>query len=330
MVTLKDIAEMCGVSVMTVSRVVNKQYSKVSKENIKKIESEIKKHGYVPNLSARSLSSKSSKIVSIILRDEKENVLHNAYNAEMVGYICRHVQERGYTPMLYSVTDYKDVSLRLQTWNAEGAIFFGMFDYEVDLIQEHNKMPLIFTDSYSGVRQMTNIGIDDFKGGQLAAHHFMEMGHRNIGILAYHLADNGVDTQRYLGFKAALQEGGLGLPDEYIFCPDITKQDMAAAFSRKNHITALFTTADILAVRMLEVFKELGIRVPEDCSLIGFDNLYFSTFTTPKLTTIGQDISLKAKYAVEMLFRHIETPNLPAENIALDVHLVPRESVRRI
>lgn len=321
---------MSGVSVMTVSRVVNKQYSKVSKETIEKIEAIIEKSGYVPNLSARSLSSKSSKIIAIILRDEVENVLHNAYNAEMVGYICRQVQERGYTPMLYSVTDYHDVSLRLRTWTAEGAIFFGMFDYEIDLIQEQNKMPLVFTDSYSDVRQMTNIGIDDYKGGQLAAQHFLDKGHREIAFLAYNLSGKGVDVQRLNGFRDTLEKAGLGLPQHRIYTDHELKEKMTAAFAQKNPITAIATTADILAIRLMEVLKNIGLSIPQDCSIIGFDNLYFSTFTTPKLTTISQDIALKAKLAVEILFRHIENPGFPAENIALDLALIERESVRQI
>ena len=176
MVTLKDIAREAGVSVMTVSRVVNGQLSKVSEENIKKIQEIIKKRGYVPNSTARSLSAKASNIISVIVQGSG-NELINPYNATMVGEIVPYVQEKGYYLMLHFIDNYDDITQRLRAWNARGAIFIGTFDHDVKKIQQDNRIPLVFTDSYSSVRQIINIGIDDYKGGVLAAKHFINKGH---------------------------------------------------------------------------------------------------------------------------------------------------------
>ena len=126
MVTLKDIAERAGVSMMTVSRVMNGKEGKVSEKTAERIRTLADEMGYIPNSSARSLAGRSSQIITF----------------------------------------------RLRSWNAEGAIFLGLFDEEVQQIQNSNRIPLIFIDSYSNVRQLINIGIDDYKGGQLAANYF--------------------------------------------------------------------------------------------------------------------------------------------------------------
>ena len=188
MITLKDIAKEAEVSIMTVSRVVNKRYTQVSKENIEKINAIIDRVGYVPNSSARSLSSKSSKIISIIIQGDN-NVLETPYNATMLGYIINRVQEHGFNAMVHFINEYSDVTKHLQTWNAEGAIFLGTFDKNIRQIQENNNIPLVFTDSYSSVRQLINIGIDDYKGGVLAARHFIENGHKKFAFVTLHTSE---------------------------------------------------------------------------------------------------------------------------------------------
>lgn len=326
MITQKDIALEAGVSVMTVSRVVNKQFDKVSQENIKKIQSIINKYGYVPNLSARGLSSKSSNIIVLIIRGEG-NRLMDPYNGTIVGYMSQYLQEAGFSTMIYTVIDFRDVTRRLRTWNAQGAIFFGMFDQEMELIRKENKIPLVFNDSYSSLRQVTNIGIDDYKGGQLAARHFLEMGHHNVGFCGSDVHSNGVDRQRFLGFSSTLEQAGLKLTEDRIFHPDLECMPPPEHFISGRLPSALFVTSDLKAIELTLRLRQQGLRVPEDCSIIGFDDLPMSRFTTPALTTIRQDIEAKARYSVETLRNHIDNPGHPSEYIVLDVELIVRGSV---
>ena len=183
MVTLKDIAREAGVSVMTVSRVVNQRYQEVSDKNIAKIQEIIDKYGYVPNSSARSLSSKSSHIISVIVQEGRVNPMLFPFNASMVGYIVQGIQSHGYQAMVHFIRDYSDVTRYLRSWKSEGAVFLGTFDENIKQIQKDNDIPLIFTDSYSSVRQVINVGLDDYKGGVLAARHFIEYGHREFAFL---------------------------------------------------------------------------------------------------------------------------------------------------
>jgi DNA-binding LacI/PurR family transcriptional regulator len=329
MTTLKDIAREAGVSVMTVSRVVNKQYGKVSMSNVARIQAIIKDKGYVPNSSARSLSSKSTRLIAVIVQGE-ENALEYPYNATMVGHICYYIQSKGYSPLLYFVSEYSEVTKRLRQWNVEGAVFLGMFDENVRSIREDNRIPLVFTDSYSSVRQVTNIGLDDYKGGELAAQYLIGKGHRNVAFVGTSTNLSGVVRHRMLGFKHSLEEAGLKLPDSNIIEEYLINDRIKEICQYSPPVTAFFVTADIVAMNVMDELKALGLRVPEDYSIIGFDNLFFSAYTTPKLTTISQDIRKKAQIAIEVLFRHISTPNSPAESIVLDVQLIERESVHAL
>ena len=132
MVTLKDIAERAGVSMMTVSRVMNSKEGKVSEKTASRIRSLADEMGYIPNSSARSLAAKSSQIIAVILRDSNTfHPLSDPYNASFLGFITREIQKRGFYVMIHFVQDFSDITFRLRSWNAEGAIFLGVFDEEV-------------------------------------------------------------------------------------------------------------------------------------------------------------------------------------------------------
>lgn len=329
MVTLKDIAKLAGVSPMTVSRVVNKQYEKVSDKTRRLIEGIIKEQGYVPNSSARSLSSKSTRLIAVIIQGE-DNALEYPHTAAMTGYICHHVQDFGYTPILYYVNNYKEVSMRLRTWNVEGAIFLGMFDENLEKIQADNTIPLIFTDSYSKVRQVNNVGLDDFKGGVIAGEYLTAMGHKKIGFLGISSDRSSVVRHRLEGLRHALGQKNLTIEKKYIINDGDFGDPVKKLCLGPEPPTAFFVAADIEALKLIDCLRTMGLCVPKDLSVIGFDDLIYGTYAHPKLTTISQSIPQKAQVAVEMLFRHINNPSAPAENMILDVKLIERESVKRI
>ena len=165
MVRLKDIAAEANVSVMTVSNVVNGNLSKVSKEKADEIQAILRKRNYVQNASARSLAKANSNIVAIMLRNiDNENSLSSPHNATLVGIIIQQVQALGYYAMVSLVQNKEDISRNLRTWNVRGAIFLGMFDDEIEQISTRTKTPAVFIDSYSHVRQICSVGIDDYKG----------------------------------------------------------------------------------------------------------------------------------------------------------------------
>ncbi len=327
--TIKDIAAEAGVTKVTVSNVINGNYSKVSATKIKEINDLLQKYNYVPNSSARSLKNKSTHIIAIIAYGyDEENAFENPYIAEIVGAITKEVQTRGYFVMLHLVSDCKDITYHLRSWNAEGAILLGMYDDSIQQIQDNSNIPLIFTDSYSSSRSITNVGLDNYKGGVLAANYFLSQGHCQFAFIGQSLESSPVIRHRMSGFIDTIKNHGISMAPENII-PVGTEIEMAERICSLNHrVTAIFTAADLTAVNLINGLRIKGYTVPDDFSIIGFDNLPISRYFIPKLTTISQDISRKAQTAVEVLFRHIKDPGMPHENIVLDVELIERESVK--
>lgn len=337
MTTLKDIAREAGVSVMTVSNVVNGNFSKVSPQTAERIQEIIKRLNYVPNFSARSLVKSDSHIISVILRGEiDQNPLENPYNAALIGTIIQKIQQQGYYAMINIMKSVSDISQNLRTWNAEGAILLGMFDDEIEQMCSVSDIPMVFTDSYSHVRQLSNVGIDDYKGGQLAARHFIENGHRSLCFIGPPSLHTGVIQQRYLGFCDELHAHDISFNPNYYFTlkSDVDFDEITLLGEEvakyKGKITGAFITSDQIASFLINILAQNNVRVPEDLSLIGFDNLPICRQITPQLTTISQDLQKKAELTVDILFRRLLSPDAPVESMVLDVSLINRHSVRSL
>lgn len=329
MVTLKDIAQAAGVSTMTVSRVVNNVPSRVSDDTRKRIWHLVDEMGYVPNSSARSLSGNASHLIAIVIGGEG-NLLKYPYNALMTGSISHFFQQKGYSALIYQAQDYREVTRQLRSWRVDGAVFLGLFDSDMKNIRKDNRIPLVFTDSYSPIRQLSNVGIDDYKGGELAAQHLIDNGHRRMAFIGGSVDESPVVRNRLRGFRHTLSKAGLELPDENIFLDDVDSRLLRALFARDDAPTAFFATADITALQLIHALREIGLSVPRDCSVIGFDNLDVSALSMPPLTTIAQDVDRKAQLAAELLIHTIEDSETPTQNIILDVHLIKRSSVRNL
>ena len=337
MVTLKDIAEEAHVSLMTVSNVVNGKYSKVSKERLKEIQDILEKHHYIQNASARSLAKAKSNIVAIILRSVgNENSLSSPHNARLVGSIVRHIQDLGYYAMINLVEDCESIARSIRTWKVQAAIFLGMFDDEIEQIYELSSIPMVFIDSYSKIRQLSNVGIDDYKGGQMAAEYFIKHGHTKMAFVSPPNYDIGVVQHRLKGFTDVLTQHGLSLDARHCFSvvsdadPEQISQTVDQIMRIRNEITAMFVTSDGLAASLISGLHRYGVRIPEDLSVIGFDNTTIGTQIYPPLTTIAQDLELKARLTVDILNSCLKNPDASAESHVLDVRLVERESVRMI
>lgn len=334
MVTLKDIADRAGVSIMTVSRVVNGKTRAVSEETAERIRKIAGEMGYVPNSSARALASHSSRLIAALLQvyDEDRNPLEDSYTSCFLGELALQIKKEGYDLMLHYVKDYSEITYSLKSWNVAGAVFIGMFDASIRKLQEDNDIPLIFTDSYSSIRSITNIGIDDYHGGEMAAQYLLDNGHRNIAFYGPEAVDNGLVAQRLRGFVTVLRDAGVLLPPENFITLGVKDLGgtLSALCSGPDPVTGIFTTADNCAYQIYSAAYQRGIRIPDDLSVVGFDDLNMSSMVSPPLTTVRQDIKKKAAVACELLMEHIKEKDRPAENIILDVELAERGSVKNL
>lgn len=335
MSTLKDIALEAGVSVMTVSNVINGNLQKVSSKNIAIINDLIKKHHYVPNLSARSLSAKSTKIIGIIIPFSEANSIFfkDPYLSELIGVIEYASRKKGYYAMIRSVSTVSEISVLVRNWNMDGAIFLlPHYDHILNTLISQNQIPLVFLDSYTGDPEVLNVGINDYKGGYIATKHLINMGHKKIAFAGPKSAN--VISKRYDGYKDALIDSGISYDDSIVFTAETTYElgiPVGREISNRiSDITAVFASADIMALGIMEGARMNGLLIPNDLSIIGFDNIQASVFCTPKLTTISQNIAQKGEYAIDLLFEKIDTGVVKQNKIELDVEIIERHSVLQI
>lgn len=336
--TLKDIAELAGVSMMTVSNVINGKTSRVSQKTMDKVNAIIQEYGYVPNLNARSLSNKTSHIIGVIISlDDKEqisedNYFENPYISTMIGTIEKELQKNEYYTMIRSVFKNADILSLLKNWNVDGIIILypSSADYMQKLLNS-TSCPIATFDCALSHPDLINITSDDEKGVYLSTKYLINHGHTEIAFVGDY-KDNHLLTQRFNGYKRALEENSIPFHPEYIYSYSPSYEGGIRAgrqiASNGSPITAVVTTADICAIGVMEGARLGGYRIPADLSVIGYDNLALCQYTMPKLTTVSQDVPQKAQLAVHLLLEKIRTGKcVSSANTVLDVEIIDRQSV---
>lgn len=328
-VTLKDIATEAGVSMMTVSNVINGNRARVSPETIERVQRIVAERGYVPSASARSLAARSSKLIGLLVPAADEDSLTlSPHTGAILGQIERALRKRGYHLLLRGIAHPDEVVEALQSWSLDGAVLLGFLDEEIDALDV--TVPVLAVDSYSPNKLATGVRSDDFAGGGIAAAHLLGLGHRDVLFAGPSFSDVGVVHQRFAGFRQAFVDRGLSFSEGLVTAVNTTHASGRELGLRLRadfpSVTAVFATADILAIGIMAGLAESGAAVPGEVSVVGFDDLDLSSIVTPKLTTVAQDIPTKAAMAVDLLLTAIEKRDRPAEPVTLDVHLVERES----
>lgn len=336
-VTIKDIAREVGFSPTTVSNVINGRYQKVSAETIRKIHSAIDELKYVPDFSARSLVSKRSRMIGVIIpqtESHQQFLLENPFYSELVSGIEHRLREKGYYMMLCGVdkeTTYLDV---LVNWNLDALILLGIYEEGLYDQLKEVKVPVLLMDSYIEDDYFYHLRIDDELGGYLATKHLIDKGHRDIAIVSGELKSGGVTDKRVLGCKRALHEAGLTYRPERLYEGSVSYQwgvEAARRIADAPEVTAVFCNADMIAAGMLSGLQERGVVVPEQLSVIGFDNLFISEMTFPALTTVDQNIFQKGEKAAQTALEIIDREGSTVERVQLmPISIIERKSVRTI
>ena len=333
--TLRDVAEKAGVTTATVSYILNdkKNFPDETKQRVMAAIAEL---GYIPNLSARTLTQRSSKLIGIVVPQTEGSRLmfQNNFYSEILGSIEFHARQNGYH-IIISATDANESYLRLaRERNLDGIIVIGMYPDEFYRQMKESRIPIVLVDSYCNDHYYHNIRIDDAYGSYLATRYVLSKGHRDIAFFSGQLKENGVMKKRLTGYRDALAEFGIGFDQRYVFEGKIDYASGIDAAERllasKVPATAVVAAADILAIGAMKGFYERGVRVPDDISVMGFDDLEISQYLTPGLSTIHQEISQKGEKAVELLINNIKEPNLTKQEQILPVKLVERGSVKCI
>lgn len=337
-VTIKDVAKAAGVSTAAISYALNGKEDKVSAETLEKIKAAIAALNYIPDYSARSLVNNKSFLIGIVIpqtESHRQLILENPFYSEVVSGIESELRKHNYHFILSGVDkgrSYLDITMQR---NLDGAIIMGIYHEKFYEELKQVNIPIVLIDSYINDTAFRKIGIDDTAGGKLATDYLIANGHTNIALVTGTIKKDGVVEKRFLGYKSALQEAGLFYDSDYVFEDSVSYEHGVAAgktiAEKHPDITAVFATADMMAFGVISGLTAGGRNVPEDVSVVGFDDIPMARMFMPQLTTVRQDIKAKGITAARCLLDTIDgiAPNGP-EKLMLPLELVERQTVKRL
>jgi LacI family transcriptional regulator len=348
-ITIKDIAREAGVSSTTVSNVINNKNHRVSDKNIIKIRELMETYNYSPNMNARSLVTSESKLVALIHYSEESRVISfgDPFISQLLSGVEEKAKEKGYFILIRNITNIKEIGELQKNWNIQGIIIIGLLQRYFLKVSELLLIPTVFIDTYipnelllkaTTIENKLFLNSDDFKGMEKSTQYLIDHGHRKIAFLSYNNTDSGVIMERLSGYKSALNSNNIAFTEELICL--VPSSDCIVESDEFNELvesigkfTAVVTTADILAANLIHSAKQKNYNLPEDLSIVGFDNIPFAKLLSPPLTTIHQDLTKKGKRAMELLLHYFAPDNYTSKverHINLPVELVVRSSVSSI
>ena len=328
-ITINQVAKMAGVSTATVSRALNKPNT-VSEAVKKKIERIIKKIGYIPNAGARSLMLKRTGSIGVIVP-----TLDNAIFAQGLEEFQRQLSQSGYQ-MLVASTNYDPEIENQQMRNlllqgVEGIAMFGS-SQKLELIRllRTRKLPYIHIGTLDTPLNGYAAGFDNKKAIQLGVEYLVQVGHRNFGMIAGKTENNDRARDRVDGVVELLKRNRISLKKESIIEVPYQIQDARIALKKllqiNPKISAVVCGNDVLAIGALLEAQSQGIKIPHQCSILGFDNLELSRHIQPSLSTIHIDAIGMWSKAAHHLMSQINGINRLPRKILADVSLVIRDS----
>lgn len=343
MITIKEIAEGLNVSPTTVSNVIHGNLKRVSPENARRISERLKELNYVPNMGARMLANGDSKIIGVIMNTlpdennqmEKYSIAYGNFNSTIFSVLEREIRKRDFYMMFYESRSVEEILTVVKTWNIDGLIVWGLHGDKCEALNEKISCPAVFIDGCFEPRSScVNIGLYDSYGGYLATFYLLENGHRQIAFVTDAMPLEGVSKERYKGYKQAFREYGLPENEEMILYLPKKKterfQYYEQLYQEWRKYTAFFFDSDYYAVEAMNFFIDKGVRIPEEMSIVGFDDNLLSRIVRPQLTTIRQNVAEKAVQATEQLHRLMKYGDTPNRTIMLPVQLLARGTVRKI
>lgn len=324
-VSVKDIARQAGVSIATVSRVINKKgrYSKLTEVKVFEAVEEL---NYVPNVLARGLRVKSSNVIGIIVPD-----ITNEFFAQLVLQIQKELMSFGFTCFICNTDESYELERQhlntLLSFRISGVIYIS----GCENVFEYINVPTIYIDRepHIGNENAISIRSDNQKGGFEACKLLLEAGCKKVACvsLSCKISTHG---QRISGFKSALESFGINVEDDLFFEVARANIDTGCKITseilRNKGIDGIFYTSDLLALGGIKAIKDLGLLVSFDVNVVGFDNISMTSSAVPSISTVEQNIKKIANTAIYALNSVIDGQQIRDKNITVDVKLVIRES----
>jgi len=326
--TISDVAARAGVSKTTVSHVINNTRF-VEEETRQRVLQAIAELGYRPSVAARSLTTNRTETVGVIVSDSS-----NYFFAEVLSGIEEVLRPANYALLVCNTAEilereahYLDLLMRQRVDGIIAAATSQRWDILTGFEMRH--MPIVFVDRRFEGLEGPFVGVDNRKGTYLGVSHLIECGHRRIGILAGFQRLSTM-RERLAGFRQALQEHDIPLPEEWVVTSPLSieggRQAMRQILSLPERPTAVFLNNNLLSLGALLAIKELGLRCPEDISVIGFDDHPWATVSDPPLTVVRQPAQQIGQVAARMLLSLINGEEIRESHVILDCEVIVRQS----
>lgn len=326
MTNIKDVAKEAGVSITTVSMVLNNTENKISQATRKKVLKAANNLNYKPNSYAKALASKKSNIIMAIVPD-----INNPFFSELVKELTQFAQEYSYFLYIHNTNNQKirnqefEKLLVSNFFAATLVVDRNVKNLDEDLVKKHN---IIFLDEVDFASRNTQIVTGNNEiGGYIAMEYLIKRGFKNIGLLIGPRSTAN-SSRRLSGAIKAAMNYDIYIDPKNIIHGDYTYEEGYATgkFFKKRNVDAIFSFADMSSYGLINYFLEEGIKIPEDISLISYDNLFLNKIITPKLTSVDQNLREIAKNAIMIADELIKNDKVQ-EKIMIKPEIVEGESV---
>lgn len=326
-VTIRDLAEAAGVSVTTVSQILNGKGERFSLDTRRRVHQLQEEMGYVPDFNARNLIMKSAQTIGVLVPN-----LGNPFFSMFIKGVQAASRQRHFIPLIFGANHDEALEgyyLQELIKRAVDGLIIASASINretIDNILKKNGIPYILIDQNGGP-SLDRLHVDDDQGGQLAADHLLQLGHRKIAVVMPDHPTQNLQV-RLNGFKWRLTQGGTSLPAENIILSPMTKLGgyQATTAVLQRHPTAVFAINDETALGLIRGLHEQHLRVPLDMSVLGYDDIDLDEYVVPKLSSIHQPVVTMGQRATELLINRIQDHHQAAQIVELPVDLRQRES----
>lgn len=332
-VTMKQIAQEAGVSVMTVSNVINGKGGKVSADRRLEIEKIIKKYNYSPNMNAKALVNASSRLIGLLYYSDGAGYdFSDPFATEVLSGIETVAKKENYFILIHNVNSLEDIQEIQSNWAFSGFIAVGFYQEIYLKMVEAVSVPIVFVDTHldNEGEALQNedvyfVKTDDYLQAKKAVNFLYSQGHEAIGFLSYNfdLSIVGVIERRFNGYKDSLKENGLSFDESLIF----NDSDFDQVIDHLDQLSAIFVTADYLAMNFIKYLRDRGLYDVNKLSIISVDDIKYAELNNPPLTTIRLNQVDKGTVALERIIQHVNKQAKIPKVTIIEGELIERNSV---
>lgn len=282
---------------------------------------------YIPSMAGILLAQNDSRIIGVVINDHEKyegHVLEDGFIAECLNALAAQIEKSGYFMMVKTTRDWNEISRFASMWNMEGLVVIGFCEQDYKKLREKMHIPFVVYDGYfEEAGNLANIMIDNFDGGMQAGNYLLSQGHSRVLCIS----DNDIcmDLERFMGLKAVI-------PGAELMVVPMEKQERQRFYLDRlgeiRQYTGIFAVSDYYAIDIMYFLNTQQIAVPEEMSIVGFDDTLYGRMSQPALTSIRQDGMERAQKALWLL-RELKEGRCEGESVKLKASLVVRESVKK-